>query len=106
MNFINPVSDVGVDQYEAVAASATAVLGPNGAKGDFVLGLLVVPTSLSPQAISVLDGATSITVFAGGANSIGSLQPFYIPLGWTSVSGAWSVTTGSGLSVVAGGRFT
>jgi hypothetical protein len=37
VNFINPVSDVGADQYETVAASQTAqVLGPTGAAGDFL----------------------------------------------------------------------
>ncbi len=103
----NPVTDIGVNQYETVAASQTAqVLGTTGAIGDFLSGLLVVPTTVSPAAIAVLDLATSITVFAGGTSSLTGLAPFFIPLGMSSVNGAWKVTTGSGLSVIAVGLFT
>jgi hypothetical protein len=107
MNFINPVSDVGVDQYETVAASQPAqVLGPTGGTGDYVQGLLVIPATTSPGSVALLDGATSITVFTGGAGSVTSLVPFYIPLGLTSVSGPWKVTTGASVSVIGSGRFT
>jgi hypothetical protein len=108
MNFINPVSDVGVDQYETVAASQTAqVLGATGATGDYIAGLLVIPATTAAGAVSVLDGSTSISVFAGGGTTpLTSLIPFFIPLGLTSVSGAWKVTTGANVSVIGIGRFT
>jgi hypothetical protein len=93
--------------YETVAASQTGqVLGGAGAKGDYLATLTVIPTSVSPGAIAILDGATSVTVFAGGANALSNLVPFQIPIGMYSVNGAWSVTTGAGLSVVATGSFT
>lgn len=93
--------------YETVAASATGqVLGGTGATGDYLQGLLVVPATTSPGNVLVLDNATSITVFAGGASSVGTLIPFFIPIGAYSVSGAWKVTTGTNVSVVAIGRFT
>lgn len=93
--------------YEAVAASSSAqVLGATGAAGDDIDAVLVIPTTLSPGAVALLDNATSMTIFAGGANSLSNLAPFYIALGMKSVSGPWKLTTGAGLSAIATGRFT
>lgn len=101
-----PVTSDGSD-YETVAASQTAqVLGPTGATGDYLSGLLVTPATTSPGNVIILDNATSITVFAGGASSVGSLVPFFIPIGAKSVSGAWKVTTGASVSVIGVGSFT
>ena len=98
---------VNPSNYETVAASATAqVMGSTGATGDFFQGLLVIPATTSPGAVSILDNATSITVFTGGATSVSNLVPFFIPLGMTSVSGAWKVTTGTNVSCIAVGKFT
>lgn len=94
-------------EYETVAASATAqVLGSTGAAGDRIEGVLVIPTTTSPGNILLLDNATSITIFAGGATSVSNLVPFFIPLGMNSVSGAWKLTTGAALSCIAVGNFT
>lgn len=107
-----PMSAIGtfaVNQYayETVAASQTGqVLGTTGAKGDLLLALVVIPTSTSPGAITIIDGSTSITVFAGGSSSLSNLVPFTIPLNLPSQSGAWSITTGAALSVIAIGSFT
>ena len=93
--------------YETVAASQTAqVLGATGATGDYINGLLVIPATTSPGNVLLLDGATSITVFAGGAISVADLKPFFIPLGMISVGGAWKVTTGANVSVIGIGNFT
>jgi hypothetical protein len=101
-----PVLPAGVE-YETVAAGQTAqTLGATGATGDYLTGLLVIPATTSPGNVLVLDNATSITVFAGGASSISSLIPFVVPFGALSVSGAWKVTTGANVSVVAFGNFT
>jgi len=94
-------------KYETVAASQTAqVLGSTGAAGDYIAGVLVVPATTSPGNVIILDNATSITIFTGGASSVSNLVPFFIPLGMKSVSGAWKVTTGANVSVVAVGTFT
>ena len=94
-------------EYETVAASQTAqVLGPTGAVGDYIAGILVVPATTSPGAIALLDNATSITVFTGGASSVSNLVPFWINLGLVSVSGAWKITTGADVSCVGVGSFT
>lgn len=95
------------NSYETVAASQTAqVLGSTGASGDLISHLLIVPASVSPGAVTILDNATSITVFTGGASSISNLIPFVIPLNMISTSGAWKVTTGASVSVIAVGKFT
>jgi hypothetical protein len=92
--------------YETVAASQTAqVLGVTGSVGDYIAGILVVPATTSPGNVLLLDNATSITVFTGGASSVGSLVPFWINVGAKSVSGAWKITTGANVSVVAIGDF-
>jgi len=97
----------GQAEYEAVAASATAqALGATGGTGDYIAGVLVVPATTSPGAVTLLDNATSITIFTGGASSVSNLVPFYIPLGANSVSGAWKLTTGTNVSCIAFGDFT
>lgn len=100
-----PVSAPG-REYETVAASQTAqALGATGATGDDIDGILVVPATTSPGNVLLLDGATSITVFAGGASSVSNLVPFFIPLGIRSVSGAWKITTGANVSCIGIGNF-
>jgi hypothetical protein len=97
----------GATGYETVAASQTAqVLGTAGAVGDYLYFLLVIPATTSPGAVTILDNVTSITVFAGGASSVSNLVPFAIPVQALSVSGAWKVTTGANVSVIAVGNFT
>ncbi len=97
----------GGAEYETVAASQTAqVLGATGATGDYIAGVLVVPATTSPGNVLLLDNATSITIFTGGASSVTNLVPFFIPLGMISVSGAWKLTTGANVSCIGIGNFT
>ena len=95
-------------KYETVAASQTdQALGTTGEAGDYLSHLIIVPASTSPGAVSIKDGAGSaITIFAGGASSVSSLVPFTVPIGMKSQAGAWKVTTGSAVSVIAVGDFT
>lgn len=93
-------------EYETVAAGQTAqVLGATGAVGDYLEGIVIIPGTTSPGAVTILDNATSITIFAGGATSVADLKPFYVPLGMKSVSGAWKITTGANVSVIGIGNF-
>jgi hypothetical protein len=93
------------DDYETVAASqSTQALGATGAVGDFLKGLLVIPATTTPGAVSIKDGGNSaISVYVGGTST---LNPFFIPLGIRSAVGAWQVTTGLNVSVIAVGNFT
>lgn len=101
------VVDTTIDDYETVAASQTAqVLGATGATGDYLSGILVVPATTAPGNVLLLDNATSITVFTGGTGSVVSLIPFFIPIGASSVSGAWKITTGANVSCIGVGKFT
>ena len=97
----------GAQEYETVAASQTAqVLGSTGAIGDQLTRVIIVPASVSPGNVLVLDNATSITLFAGGTNSLTELKPVVVEVGMLSVSGAWKITTGANVSVIAVGNFT
>ena len=100
-------AELRADEYETVAASQTAqTLGATGAAGDYLAGVLVIPATVSPGNVIILDNVTSITVFTGGTNSVSNLVPFFIPLGLTSVSGAWKITTGANVSAIGIGNFT
>lgn len=94
-------------EYETVAASQTAqVLGPTGATGDYLSRLIIIPATTSPGNVLLIDNATSITLFAGGATSVADLAPIVVDVGMVSASGAWKITTGANVSVIAVGSFT
>ncbi len=95
-------------RYEKVAASATAqVLGGAGAIGDFLYGLTVFPALAACGLVSILDGATTIATFpGGGTTALPNLEPFYIPINAPSQEGAWKITTGASIAVIAVGNFT
>lgn len=101
-----PEKVVQADAYATVAASQTAqALGATGgAVGDLIAGLLVIPATTAAGSITLKDGSTSISVFVSG--TLSDLKPFLIPLGMLSVNGAWAVTTGANVSVIAIGLFT
>lgn len=91
--------------YETIAASQTAqVLGATGATGDLLSHLILVVTTAATAATSILDGATSIAIFPNSPG--GGVGTYHVPLNLVSVSGAWSVTTGAGVAVIAVGRFS
>ena len=96
--------------YNTVAASQTKQAltgGGGGATGDWLDFLLIVPATTSPSAVGLYDSSsgTEIIVFAGGASSVASLVPFAVPIRAISAAGAWCVTTGTNVSVVASGNF-
>lgn len=104
----NNIGHVGGTESEPIAASQTdQVIGPTGAAGDYLSGVLIVPGTTSPGAVAVKDGTGSaVTIFAGGPSSVGSLVSFFVPYPAKSGSGAWKVTTGANVSAVAFGDFT
>lgn len=97
----------GGSEYETVAASQTAqTLGATGATGDYLSHVIITPATTSPGLVTMLDNAISIPLFVGGASSVSNLVPFTVAIGLISVSGAWKITTGANVSVVAAGDFT
>lgn len=96
-------------EYETVAASATdQALGATGATGDYLASVLIIPATAAAGAVSIKDGAGSaISIFAGGGTTaLPTLAPIFVPLGIYSLAGAWKVTTGTNVSVIAVGNFT
>lgn len=92
-------------EYETVAASQTGqVLGATGAAGDYLAHLILVVSTAATAATTILDGATSIAIFPNSPG--GGIGTYVIPVNLVSVSGAWSVTTGAGVAVIAVGLFT
>lgn len=93
------------DQYEAVSASATdQVVGATGAAGDFLAQIIIQPATTGAGTVTVKDGTTAIFTFTSG--TLSNLAPIIVPLGLTSVNGAWKISTGTNVSVLACGRFT
>lgn len=102
------VVEQGQFDYETVAASQTdQALGNTGGVGDFLHKLVIVPATTSPGNVLIEDGTGSaITVFTGGASSVGDLTPIVIEFNIRSTDGAWEITTGANVSVLGIGRFT
>jgi hypothetical protein len=91
--------------YETVAASQTdQILGTAGAKGDYLHRLVISVNTVATATVSIKDGSTSIPVLTGAATVVPGVYSIEVNL--ASQSGAWSVTTGAGATVVAVGIFT
>jgi len=89
--------------YETVAASQTAqVLGVTGGTGDTLMRLIVTVTTSATSQVTLLDGATSY-IIVPAVTPVGVYQ---IDIGAVSVSGAWKITTGAGVSVMGVGNFS
>ncbi len=103
---VNPVSDVGASDYQAVAVSQTdKVLGATGAKGDYLRSIIITVATAATAATSIKDGGGSaISLLANSPG--GGIGVYVIPIGAFSTTGAWSVTTGAGSTVIAVGKFT
>lgn len=97
--------DINPD-YEAVEASATnRALGDNGALGDYLSHIIIQPTTTAAGTCTVKDGDTVIYTFTGGgtlADLSSKTQPFNV----RSKNGAWKITTGANVAVLAFGDFT
>lgn len=91
--------------YETVAASQSdQALGTTGVAGDVLERLVIIPATVSAGNVSIKDGSGSaISVFVTG--TLPSLVPIVVNLGIRSTSGAWKVTTGAAVSVIAAGQF-
>lgn len=100
------IDAISEGNYETVAASQTEqILGAAGSAGDYLRGLLIVPATTGAGSVSIKDGTgTAITVFVSG--TLADLRPFFLDLWMRSNAGAWKVTTGGNVSVVAVGNFT
>lgn len=96
----------GGSEYETVAASQTnQVMGTVGAVGDLLSRLICVVTTAATAQVQIKDGAdAAITVFPNAPG--GGVGTYTIPIGLQSRTGAWQVTTGAGVTVIACGVFS
>ena len=95
-----------VQHYETVAASQTdQVLGNVGAPGDYIDTLVCVVATAATAQVQIKDGGgNAITVLPNSPG--GGVGTYTIPIHAKSQAGAWKVTTGAGVSVIATGSFT
>lgn len=89
--------------YETVAAGQTGqVLGGTGATGDYVHRLVVTVGTAASGTVALIDGSTSIPITA--ANT--PIGVYSVEINAASKTGAWSITTGAGATVIAVGNFS
>ena len=93
-------------QYEHVAASQTAqVLGGNGATGDYLHRLVCTVTTASTGNVVILDGSGfTHTILPASAGT--GINNYDIEVNAVSRNGAWKITTGAGVEVLAIGIFS
>lgn len=92
-------------QYQAVAASQTdKVLGPNGgSKHDFLDRIIVSVATSATGTVDIQDGSDTAIPITAANTPIGV---YIVELNARSRSGAWSITTGAGATVLAVGSFS
>jgi hypothetical protein len=93
------------NDYETVAAGQTTqTLGATGAKGDLLTLVVCVVSTAATGTVAIKDGSeTAITILP---NSPGAgVGTYVIPLNLVSRTGAWQITTGAGVAVIATGEF-
>jgi hypothetical protein len=96
--------------YRTVAASqSTSQISTSGdgAVGDYLDSLVIIPASTSAGAVTLFDGTTTVMLtaaFPTGATN--GANPYSIPIGIAATSTkGWNITTGAAVSVIAVGRF-
>lgn len=98
--------ELSAGQYVTCAAGGTQLCGASGLEGDVLTALVIIPGTTSPGHVQIEDGATTITVFAGGATSVADLKPFTVTLAARAKGAGWSVITGANVTAIAVGNFT
>src|SRR3990167_2155662 len=92
--------------YQAEAASQTdKVLGTTGAIGDLLQRLVISVATAASGTETIQGGADTATLIMPNSPG-GGVGVYMVELGIASRTGAWSVTTGAGSTVLAAGLFT
>ena len=95
--------------YEHVTVSQTAqVLGTTGAVGDYLHRLICTVSTAATSVVQIVDGTgTGVLTHTILPNAVGGgIGVYNIELNIVSANGAWKVTTGAGVEVMAVGIFT
>lgn len=90
--------------YQAVGASSSTLLASsNGGKQDYIENLVCVVATAATSQVQIKDGASSAITILPNNVAVGT---YTIKLQARSNSGAWTVITGAGVSVLATGSFS
>lgn len=95
--------------YEHVAVSQTAqVLGGTGAVGDYIHRLVCTVSTAATGNVLIVDGTGTgvLTHTILPASPGGGIGVYNIELNAVSANGAWKITTGAGVEVMAIGIFS
>jgi methionine-rich copper-binding protein CopC len=95
--------------YEHVAAGQTAqVLGTTGAVGDYLHRIVCTVTTGATGNVVVVDGSGAGILTHTVVPASASLVPgvYNVELNVVSANGAWKITTGAGVEVMAVCIFT
>ena len=95
--------------YEHVTASQTAqVLGGTGAVGDYLHRIICTVSTAATSLVQIVDGTgTGILTHTVLPNNVGDGVGVYnIEMNIVSANGAWKITTGAGVEVMAVGIFS
>ena len=96
-------------QYEHVAASQSAqVLGGTGAVGDYLHRIVCTVTTAATGNVVIVDGtgAGILTHTVVPASPGTGINVYNVELNAISANGAWKITTGAGVEVMAVGIFS
>lgn len=94
-----------MSSYKTVAASQTgaslAGAGQTGKAGDLLKRVIVNVATSATGTVVLIDGSTSINLTSANI----PIGTYSLDLDMISQSGAWTVTTGAGASIIAVGDF-
>jgi len=96
-------------QYEHVAVSQTTqVLGGTGAVGDYLHRIIITVSTAATAAVQVVDGSGAgvLTHTILPNNPGGGVGVYNVEMNAVSANGAWKITTGAGVEVMAVGIFS
>ena len=90
-----------MSSYKAIAASQTgaslAGVGQVGERGDILKRLIISVATSATGTVTLIDGSTSIVITA--ANT--PIGVYHVEIDAPSQTGAWTITTGAGATVIA-----
>ena len=101
------VTVIGPGNWFPIGAGAndTPLGATGGAAGDYLESLTLTVATAATAAVSIKDGAGSaISILPNSPG--GGIGVYHVPLGMASKAGAWKITTGAGVTVIAHGRFS
>jgi hypothetical protein len=88
-----------------VTATLRASVGVPGAAGDELDWLWLFPSSLTPGAVVLSDGAIPVWTWPAGV-TLQDTRPIFVPLNLSSRVGPWTLTLAATFSALAAGAFS